>query len=125
MAIRVLTMALLAVAWTAAAAPASAAAPKIDKTKFAAYVRYAEAFTPGVNITVDDPVPSAYPGYYRVIVHVSLGKQTMDRVYYATPDGQHFINGQIWDIGKNPFLDTLERLPKSGPSFGPADAKVT
>lgn len=100
-------------------------APHIDRAKLAAYVRYAEAFTPAVKIAVDDPVPSAYPGYYRVIVHVSLGKQVVDRVYYATPDGKHFIDGTIWDLNENPFLDTLERLPKNGPSFGPADAKVT
>jgi protein-disulfide isomerase len=99
-------------------------APKIDKAKFAAYVRYAEAFTPNVNVTVDDPVPSVFPGYFRVIVHVTLGPQVLDRTYYVTPDGRHFINGQIWDINDNPFLDTLVRLPKTGPSFGPEDAKV-
>jgi protein-disulfide isomerase len=121
---RLLAAALIAIHSLAAAAPGNAP-PKIDKTKFAAYVRYAEAFTPEVNIMVDDPVPSAYQGYYRVIVHVSLGPQTMDRIYYVTADGQHFINGQVWDISKDPFLDTLKRLPESGPEFGPADAKVT
>lgn len=116
--------ALLLLAPLSSAAPQQAR-PNIDKAKLATYVRYAEAFTPAVKISVDDPVPSAYPGYYRVIVHVSLGNQMVDRVYYATQDGKRFISGMIWDLNKNPFLDTLERLPKNGPSFGPADAKVT
>lgn len=118
MLMRILAIALLAVG------SSMAAAPKIDKAKLAAYVRYAEAFTPAVHITVDDPVPSAYPGYYRVLVHMTLGKQKLDRTYY-TRDGEHFLNGDIWDFDENPFLDTLERLPKNGPSFGQADAKVT
>lgn len=116
--------ALVALGSLVSAAPGNTP-PKIDKAKLATYVRYAEAFTPAVKIVVDDPVPSTYPGYYRVIVHVSLGSQTIDRIYYVTPDGQHFINGAIWNLNENPFLDTLERLPETGPSFGPADAKVT
>jgi protein-disulfide isomerase len=115
---RILTLALLAMGSLAAVAP------KIDKAKLATYVRYAEAFTPTVQIAVDNPVPSAYPGYYRVIVHMTLGKQKLDRTYY-TRDGEHFINGVVWDLNKNPFLDTLVRLPENGPSFGPANAKVT
>lgn len=121
---KIFAAALLVLGSLASAAPGNAP-PAIDKAKLATYVRYAEAFTPAVKIVVDDPVPSAYPGYDRVIVHVSLGAQTIDRIYYVTPDGQHFINGAIWDLGRNPFLDTLDRLPKAGPSFGPADAKVT
>jgi protein-disulfide isomerase len=99
--------------------------PRIDKTRFAAYVRYAEAFTPDVKIEVGDPVPSAYQGYFRILVRLSLKEQVADRVYYVTSDGQHFISGQIWDINKNPFADTLERLPTQGPDFGPAKAPVT
>lgn len=121
---RIIAAVLLALGSLAQATPGNSP-PKIDKAKLATYVRYSEAFTPAVNITVDDPVPSAYPGYYRVIVHVSLGQQTIDRVYYVTLDGQHFINGVIWDLNENPFLDTLQQLPETGPSFGPADAKVT
>jgi len=99
--------------------------PKIDKTRFAAYVRYAEAFTPDVKIEVGDPVPSAYEGYFRVLVRLSLREQVADRVYYVSSDGKHFVNGQIWDINKNPFADMLERLPTQGPHFGPENARVT
>jgi len=102
-----------------------AAAPKLDRARLEAYVRYAEGFTPTVQITIDDPVPSPFKGYFRVMVHLTAGAQKIDKVYYVTPDGQHFVSGNIWDLSETPFLDTLERLPTNGPSFGPENAKVT
>lgn len=105
---------------------ADKAVPKIDKQRLAVYLRYLEGYVSTVEMTIDDPTPSAYPGFSQVIVHLSLnGKKVGDRMYYVTSDGQHFLNGSLWDIQQNPFLDTLERLPMDGPSFGPANAKVT
>jgi protein-disulfide isomerase len=101
------------------------APPKLDKPKLEAYIRYAEAFTSDVQFSIDDPVPSAYKGYFRVVAHLTKGQNRLDRVYYFTADGQHFVNGTIWDLNESPFLDTLEHLPADGPSFGPANAKVT
>jgi protein-disulfide isomerase len=99
--------------------------PKLDKPKLEAYIRYAEAFTSDVQISIDDPVPSAYPGYFRVVAHLTKGHSRLDRVYYVTPDGARFVSGTIWNLDNSPFLDTLEHLPTDGPSFGPGDAKVT
>jgi protein-disulfide isomerase len=89
------------------------------------YLRYAEGFTQDVRISIDDPVASPHANYYRVVVHLSRGPQKKDVIYYTGPDGQRLINGTIWSLGESPFLDTLERLPTNGPSFGPATAKVT
>jgi protein-disulfide isomerase len=100
-------------------------APKIDKQRLETYLRYAEAYTSEVKFTIDDPTPSAYPGYYRVLVHLTHGPSKLDRVYYITGDGRHLINGAVWDVNENPFVDILEHLPMDGPSFGPANAKVT
>ncbi len=104
-------------------------APKIDRQKLEAYVRYTEAFTPQVKVVIDNPAASAYKGYFRVMVHLSIERykstqKVGDKLYY-TPDGQRFISGQLWDVDGNPFLDNLERLPADGPSFGPANAPVT
>ena len=104
---------------------AEATPPKLDKPKLEAYIRYAEAFTSDVQFSIDDPIPSAYPGYLRVVAHLTKGQNRLDRVYYVTPDGQRFINGAIWNLKDSPFLDTLDHLPTDGPSFGPATAKVT
>ena len=99
--------------------------PKLDKPKLEAYLRYAEGFTPAVKFVIEDPTPSPFNGYYRVVVHLSTSQSKLDRVYYLTPDGKDFISGSIWNVNENPFLDTLQHLPTSGPSFGPANAKVT
>jgi protein-disulfide isomerase len=104
---------------------ADASPPKLDKPKLEAYIRYAEAFTSDVQFSIDDPIPSAYPGYFRVVAHLTKGNNRLDRVYYVTPDGQRFINGAVWNLKDSPFLDTLDHLPTDGPSFGPATAKVT
>lgn len=104
---------------------AEPAAPKLDKPKLESYVRYAEGYSNAVRFVIDDPVPSANPGYFRVLVHLTMGASKMDRLYYLTPDGRHFINGSVWDLGESPFKDTLAHLPLDGFSFGPADAKVT
>jgi len=117
--------ALFAALSLCALAAAQAAPPKLDKSKLEAYIRYAEGFTSDVQFSIDDPIPSAYQGYFRVVAHLTKGRNRIDRVYYVTPDGQRFISGAIWDLHDSPFLDTLQHLPTDGPSFGPADAKVT
>ncbi len=99
--------------------------PKVDKQKLEAYLRYAEAYSPQVSFSIDDPTPSPFKGYYRILVHLSNGPHKVDRVYYVTADGQRFVNGTIWELNESPFLDTLEHLPADGPSFGPENAKVT
>ena len=117
--------ALAALSTCAALAAADGPPPKVDKPKLEAYIRYAEGFTSDVQFSIDDPIPSAYKGYFRVVAHLTKGGNRLDRVYYVTPDGQHFLNGTIWDLNDSPFLDTLEHLPTDGPAFGPANAKVT
>ena len=99
--------------------------PKLDKQRLEAYIRYAEGYTAAVQFAIDDPVATPFSGYYRVRVHLTSGTNRLDRLYYVTADGQHFINGSIWDLNDSPFQDTLLRLPAAGYSFGPADAKVT
>ena len=108
----------------AVSSAAQSAPPKLDKQKLQVYLRYAEGFTSGVQIALDDPTPSAFKGYYRVVAHLTMGPQKADRVYYVTSDGQHLIAGNLWEMDKTPFADTLAHLPADGPSFGPASAKV-
>ncbi|MBV8831977.1 MAG: thioredoxin domain-containing protein [Acidobacteriaceae bacterium] len=119
-------MTLFAAFTAAGLAGADGTVPKLNKPKLESYIRYVEAYTAAVNIDIHDPEPSAFPGYSRVLVRVSLhGRSGGDKVYYATADGEHFFSGALWQLGQNPFLDTLVRLPQNGPSFGPANAKVS
>jgi protein-disulfide isomerase len=98
--------------------------PAVDKLKLEAFLRYAEGYGPQVHIEVGDLAPGPVQGYYKVLAHLSRDSAKLDRTYY-TPDGQHFMTGPIWDVNQNPFAEILERLPKTGFSFGPSDAKVT
>ncbi len=121
-----LTSMLGLLAGAATVATADATSPKLDKTKLEMYLRYIEGYTAQVKFVIDDPTPSAYKGFSRVLVHLSLGAQKVgDRLYYVTPDGERFLSGSLWDLNENPFADALEHLPSDGPSFGPANAKVT
>ncbi len=122
--IQPLGIALLALTAAGLAAGEDKPPAKFDKTRFEGYVRYAELFTAAVKIDVGDPAPSLYPNLLRVPVHISLGSEQRDRVYYLLPDGQ-IVNGNIWNLGKSPFLETLNRLPLDGPAFGPESAKIT
>ncbi|MBV9936929.1 MAG: DsbA family protein [Acidobacteriaceae bacterium] len=100
--------------------------PKIDKAKLEAFIRYTEGYTPLVKIVIDDPTVSPFSGFSRVAVHMSLGeKQRIEKVYFVSSDGKQFVNGTLWNLNESPFLDTLLHLPADGPSFGPADAKIT
>jgi protein-disulfide isomerase len=100
-------------------------APKLDKPRLETYLRYAEGYSAGVKFDIEDPKPSPFPGYFKVLVHLTYGSGKIERSYYMTPDGEHFINGSIWDLKNSPFEDALLRIPKDGYAFGPENAKVT
>jgi protein-disulfide isomerase len=102
------------------------AAPQLDKTRFAEYVKYAEGLTSQVTLTVDDPAPTASPEFYSVLVHMRAGAiRVDDKRYYVTADGQHFLNGDVWQFGESPFEATLRLLPTAVPTRGPVDAPVS
>jgi protein-disulfide isomerase len=102
-----------------------AAPPAIDKTKLEAYLRYAEGFLDNVHFKIGDPTPSPFPNFYQFAIHLTTDKGAkLDRTYFITPDGQQIINGSIWDLHHSPFEESLLKMPDSGYSFGPRDAKV-
>jgi protein-disulfide isomerase len=115
---KICLLAMAAVALGAASEPT-----KVDKAKLEAYLRY--VFPPNTKVVLDDPTASSVPGFPRIMAHLSLGAEKLDRVYYLTPDGEHLVNGSIWDLNRSPFEDNLTQLPTDGYSFGPAKAKVT
>ncbi len=101
------------------------APPAVDKQKIAAYLSYAEGFTPAVKIAVDDPQPTPLAGYFRLVVHLSLGDTKEEKTYFVTADGKHLLGEPIWDLTQSPFVVTAALIPTDGPSFGPASAKIT
>lgn len=106
------------------ASASNAATVPLDKQKIESYLRYAEGFNSSVKFAIDDPAPTPIPGYYRLVVHLSMGESKQDKVYYLNSDGNLLITGPIWDLNRNPFSETLHQLPSTGPSFGPQNAKI-
>lgn len=119
--IATVALTIAAIAWGAD----SGAPPPIDKAKLEAYLRYAEAFSPGVKLSIGELGNTASPQLWSVPVHITLGDQSMDRTYYLTTDGKEITGGKAWDLSASPFSDTVKLLPTDGPSFGPKDAKIT
>jgi protein-disulfide isomerase len=97
----------------------------IDKTRLESFIRYTEGYTPVVKMTIEDPTPSAFKSLSRVVVHLTLGQQAIDKIYFVSADGQQFINGTLWSLNQSPWLDTLLHLPTNGPSYGSANPKIT
>ncbi len=104
-------------------ASASIAVP-LDKQRLENYLRYAEGFAASVKFVIDDPTPTPIPGYYRLMIHLSMGESKQDKVYYLSSDGKLLVTGPVWDLNRNPFSETLQQLPSTGPSFGPQDARI-
>jgi len=103
----------------------ASAAPKIDKPALTKYLRYAEGFTPQVQVTLDDPKPSPFPGFFELRVHLAANKNEAVRTYYLTQDGQQIVTGPVFDLNKSPFIANLQELkPGGAPSFGPESAPV-
>jgi protein-disulfide isomerase len=97
----------------------------LDKQKVESYLRYAEGFNSSVKFAIDDPTPTPIPGYYRLVVHLSMGESKQNKIYYLSSDGKLLLTGPIWDLNRDPFSETLQQLPTTGPSFGPENAKIT
>ena len=121
-------------AWAQTAAPAAAAGSKLsfDKAAFEASIRDYDLLAPNIAIAVGDPKPSrSLPGFFEVGVHLSLGKDSGDELYYISADGQTAIPAELgsvpaFKIGRNPFQINLDKLVLDNqPSFGPSNAPVT
>jgi protein-disulfide isomerase len=96
----------------------------LDKPKVESYLRYAEGFASSVKFRIDDPAPTPIPGFYRLVVHLSMGKSKQDKIYYLSSDGKLLVSGPIWDLNRDPFSETLQQLPSTGPAFGPENARI-
>lgn len=105
-------------------APAKSA---LDKATLEAYLRHVELYRGPVTFQIGDATPSKYlPGFLEVPVHLSFDGGSKDETYYVSKDGQTIVNGDVYNINRNPFQENVDRLTtKDAPTFGPANAPVT
>jgi protein-disulfide isomerase len=116
---------LCASIWMSLPQPAAAQPPKIDKPAISKYLRYAEGFSPQVEMTVGDPKPSVFPGLYDIEVTLKAGRNEVVKTYYLTSDGKQLISGAVYDLHQSPFAQNLPLLKEEGaPALGPANAPV-
>jgi protein-disulfide isomerase len=121
---------LLTVSWApfgAAQTKGGQAKSAFDKATLEAYLRHVELYRSAVTFKIDDPKPSKYlPGFSEVAVHVSFEGGSKDELYYVSKDGQTIINGDVYNVGQNPFQGNLDKLTSAGaPSFGTPNAPIT
>ncbi len=100
-------------------------AAKLDKPRVINYLRYAEGFSPQVQMSLDDPKPSAFLGLSEVVLHLKMNQAEAARTYYLLPDGETLVFGSVYDLQKSPFAAAQSQLkPDSAPSTGPENAPI-
>src|SRR5690348_15973924 len=85
---------------------ASAQAPKksaLDKATLEAYVRHLCVMDSRIAVQVSDPKPSDLPGFVEETVRASMGNAAQEFVFLISKDGSKIIQGNVFDIGTNPF----------------------
>jgi len=96
-----------------------------DKATLESYVRYMLMWGDQINVSITDPAPSEVPGLQQVTVRGSAGAASRDLVLYVGEDGQKILQGNVFDINKNPFQNDLDKISTyMQPSMGPSGAPV-
>jgi protein-disulfide isomerase len=85
-----------------------------------------ELWLPQVAIKIDDPKPAPYlKGFSEVVVHLSYNGQGKEERYFVSADGKNFIKGEVFDMSRNPFQESLDKLKTDlQPSYGTPGAQV-
>ena len=97
----------------------------LDKSDLEFYVRHLYVYGPQINIAVADPVESDVAGLLKIGVKASYRMSSKDHEFLVTKDGKHIIEGQTYEIEKNPFHKANETIDTaSAPSFGKEGASV-
>lgn len=107
--------------------PATPAAKKsaLDKVTLEGYVRHLFVWGPAIEVRIDDPKPSAVPGFFDVKVTGSAGNAMQEEIFYVSKDGRRFLRGAMFDIESNPFQQDLAKLKTLGePNYGTPGAPV-
>jgi protein-disulfide isomerase len=102
-------------------------APKsaFDKPTLEAYVRHLFVLPAQLTVTVNDPKPAAFAGFKEVRVRIAQGAQFQDVMLFVSNDGKQIVQGNFYDISKNPFKPDLDKLkPQYSPALGTAGAPV-
>ncbi len=118
---------MTAAAFLAAAQPATSTKKSaLDKTTLESYLRHLNVWSPEIQVQISDPKPSVLlPGFQDVHVKASLGQRSIEATYHVSADGQKMVQGNVFDIGANPFIEEISKLKtENQPSIGTPGASA-
>src|SRR3954466_10412812 len=97
----------------------STTASALDKKALEDYVRHLFVWGPQIAVKIADPKPSqALPGFREISVVASAGQATQETTFYISPDGTKIVQGNVFDLSKNPFESDLSKIKTDlQPSF--------
>jgi protein-disulfide isomerase len=92
-----------------------------------AFLKAQFGYQPDLNWKIASIKPAGTAGLAEVVVIMATPQGQQAFRFYATPDGQHAIVGDIIPFGAKPFEPVKKLLTKgiSGPERGPKDSAVT
>jgi protein-disulfide isomerase len=98
----------------------------LDKGVMEDFVRHLFVWGPQIQVKVEDPKAAAVlPGYKEVNVIASAGAATQAVTFYVSNDGTRIIQGNVFDVNRNPFQGDAEKIKTDlQPSFGTPGAPV-
>jgi protein-disulfide isomerase len=104
-------------------APAKSA---LDKSVMEDFVRHLFVWGPQIQVKVADPKPAPLlPGFREVAVVATAGQATQAVTFYVSADGSRVIQGNVFDVSRNPFQGDAEKIKTDlQPSFGTPGAPV-
>lgn len=109
-----------------AATPGGVLAPAELTRRVEQALRRLYAWGAEYKLELGPPTPTEISYFLVVPVAVTRGTQRQQEVVSISADGKYLLLGQIVNLARDPFADTLKRMDLSGrPSKGPSDAAVT
>ncbi len=97
----------------------------LDKADLEFYIRHLYVWGPQIKVEVGDYEPSPIEGLMQTSVRATYQLASEERTFYVSKDGKQVLEGRIFEVEKNPFHETIEKLTtENQPSFGTPGAPV-
>jgi protein-disulfide isomerase len=97
----------------------------LNKADLEFYIRHLYVWGPKITLQIGDFAPSGVEGLLQTKVRASYQLASEERTFYVSKDGSHILEGRTFDIGKNPFHETIEKITTTNQaSFGTPGAPV-
>ena len=108
-------------------AAADAAGSQPSEATVDSFLQQTFGYQPDLSWKISNIRPVGFAGLTEITAIMANGQGQQLLRFYATPDGQHAIFGEIVPFGARPFDPVKKQLDKglTGPDRGPKDAPVT